>query len=164
MVVAFLVGDNHAHAWALNRDALLGYPLPPPAEIATAVERINAYVAQKDRAGVERIADDLMPALLGPVIDRLPTLTRVIFVMDGPLKQLSIGDLPVADGASSLSQQLAVSIVDDGSLLEEIGRAPSSAPRTVMAWPTSFLAVSAIAVAILILGAVAARRRRSSVP
>ncbi len=94
MVVAFLVGDRHAHAWAFDRDTLVGYPLPPPAEIATAVERINAYVAQQDRAGVQRIADDLMPALLGPVMDRLPTLTRVIFVMDGPLRQLSIGELP----------------------------------------------------------------------
>jgi hypothetical protein len=164
MVVAFLIGDGNAHAWALNRDTLLGYPLPSPAEITTAVERINAYVAQQDRAGVERIADDLMPALLGPVIDRLPTLRRVIFVMDGPLKQLSIGELPVAGAASRLSQQLAVSIVDDGSLLEEIRRPPSSAPPALMAWPTSVLAAIGLAVAILILGFVAARRRRSSVP
>ncbi len=143
---------------------MLGYPLPPPAEIATAVERINAYVAQKDRAGVERIADDIMPALLGPVTDRLSTLTRVIFVMDGPLKQLPIGELPVAEGASSLSQQLAVSIVDDGALFDEVGRTPSQAPRTLVAWPTSVLVASVIAVAILILWAVAARRRRSSIP
>ena len=56
MVITFLVGERHAYAWAFDRHTLIGYPLPPSAEIAAAVERVNAYVAQKDRAGVQRIA------------------------------------------------------------------------------------------------------------
>ena len=68
---------------------------------------------------MQRIADDLMPALLGPVVDRIPTLTRVIFVLHGPLQQLSIEELPVGEGRASLSERLAVSVVDDESLFDE---------------------------------------------
>lgn len=157
IVVAYLVGERHAYAWAFDRDALIGYPLPPSAEIATAVERLNAYAARKDRAGVQRIADDLVPALLGPVLDRIPALTRVIFVMDGPLRQLSIGELRIGEGAASLSQRLAVSTVDDGSLLDEIGRAPSR-PRP--AWPAITPIAAAIIVGILVVAGVATLRRR----
>ena len=121
MVVAVLVGDRHAHAWAFDRSSFIGYPLPPPAEIVTAVERIAAYASQKDRAGVQRIADDLIPAVLGPVMDRLSMLKRVILVMDGPLRQLSAGDLHLAVRASSGSDLPSVVTVDDGALLTRLG-------------------------------------------
>ena len=161
MVVTFLVAESHAYAWAFDRDTLIGYPLPPPAEIAVAVERINAYVAQNDRAGVERIADDLMPALLGPVVDRIPTLTRAIFVMHGPLQQLSIGELSVGEGRSSLSERLAVSVVDDESLFDEIERKPST-PQT-SAPPIANVAAGGIIVLIVLVAGIAALRRRSSI-
>ena len=162
MVMTFLVGESHAYAWAFDRDTLIGYPLQPSAEIATAVERIDAYVAQNDRAGVARIADDLMPALLGPVLDRIPALTRVIFVMDGPLRRLSIGELPIGNGHSSLSQRLSVSTVDDGSLFEEIGRAPST-PQPPSAWPMLMRVAGAIIIGILLVAGVAVLTRRSSI-
>ena len=133
-----------------------GLPFQPELFGTSSVAFDEAY------AGVQRIADDLMPALLGPVLDRLPTLTRTIFVMDGALRDLPIGELPFGDGAS-LSQRLPIAIVDDGALLDEIGRAPSPAPPALAAWPMPVLVTSA-AVAILIVAAVAALRRRSSVP
>ena len=164
MIVAVLVGDRHAHAWAFDRSSFIGYPLPPPAEIVTAVERITAYASHDDRAGVQRIADDLMPALLGPVMDRLSTLQRVIMVMDGPLRQLSARDLPLTVRASSGSHLPSVVTTDDGSLFDEIGRSPSAAPPARWGRPVTVLVASAIAVALLILAGVAAVRRRSSIP
>jgi len=158
MVITFLICDSHAYAWAFDRVALIGYPLPPSAAIATAVERVNAYAAQQDRAGVQRIAADLMPALLGPVLERIPTLTRVIFVMDGALRQLSIGELSVGDGAAPLAQRLAVSIVDDASLFAELGRAPS-APQTSEWTMPALLAVVIVAAILLVAGIALARRR-----
>ncbi len=163
VVVAVLVGDRHAHAWAFDRSSFIGYPLPPPAEIVTAVERIAAYASQRDRAGVQRIADDLMPALLGPVMDRLSTLKRVILVMDGPLRQLSAGDLPLTVRASSGSHLPSIVTVDDGSLFDEIGRPLSAAPPALSGRPVTALVASAIALALLILAGVAAVRRRSSI-
>jgi hypothetical protein len=162
MVIAFLVGESHAYAWAFDRHTLIGYPLPPSAEIATAVERVNAYAAQNDRAGVERIAGDLMPALLGPVLDQIPAMTRVIFVMDGPLRRLSIGELNIGDGKASLSRQLSVSTVDDASLFEEIGRAPSP-PQAQSAWPMTTRVAGAIVIGILLVAGVAVLRRRASI-
>jgi len=164
MVVAVLVGDRHAHAWAFDRSTLVGYPLPPPAEIATAVERMTAYASQQDRAGVQRIGDDLVPALLGPVMDRLSTLTRVILVMDGPLRQLPIGELPLGAGASSGSHPPSVASADDGSLFDEIRRPPSQVPAAPSGRTTTTLVVSAIAVALVIVAGVTAVRRRSSIP
>lgn len=163
MLVTFLVGERHAYAWAFNRDALVGYPLPPPAAIATAVERINAYLARRDLAGVQRIADDLTPALLGPVLDQIPALRRLIFVMDGPLRQLPIGDLRTGDGTSALAERVALSIVDDESLFDEIARPPAPAQPQPPAWPMATLVTGAIVLAIVLVGVVAALRRRSSV-
>lgn len=160
VVIAYLVGESDAYAWAFDRNALIGYPLPPSTAIATAVERINAYLAQRDRAGVQRIAEDLMPALLGPVLDRVPALTRVMMVTDGALRQLAIGELPLGDGQSTLSQQLAVSIVDDRSLFDEIGRSPAT-PQA--ARPGARFFVAAIVAATLLVAGVAAFRRRSSI-
>jgi hypothetical protein len=163
MVVAFLVGDSHGYAWAFDRDTLVGYRLPPSAEIATAVALVNDYVARRDRAGVRRISEDLMPALLGPAHDRIPSLTRVIFVMDGPLRQLPIGELPIGEGATTLSQRLAVATVDDGALLDELRRTPSPPQPPPSAWPMIGLTATAAVVALLLVAGVAALRRRSSV-
>lgn len=160
MVVTFLVTESHAYAWAFDHSTLIGYPLPPPSAIITAVERVDAYAAQNDRAGVQRVAEDLMPALLGPVVDRIPSLTRLIFVMDGPLRRLPIGELQVGDGASTLSEQLAVSTVEDHALFGEIERAPAKSPASRS---SRRLAVGAIITAIALLAGVAALRRRSSV-
>jgi hypothetical protein len=162
IVIAFLVAETHAYAWAVDRDGLIGYPLPPSREIATAVERVNAYAAQQDRAGVQRIAEDLMPALLGPVVDRIPSLVRVIFVLDGPLRHLPVGDLPIDADASTLAQRVAVSTVDDSSLFDEIRRSPSTPPQPSK-WPAATLAAGAIVAGILVVAGLVALRRRSSI-
>lgn len=155
LVVMFLVGESHAYGWAFDRDRLIGYPLPSPTEIASAVERVNAYAAQNDEAGVQRIAEDLVPTLLGPVLDRIPDLTRVIFVMDGPLRQLSIGELPAGEDAATLAERLAVSVVDDESLLDEIAR--TLPPKQATPWPMiGLLAAAAVVAAVSLL-----KRRRS---
>jgi hypothetical protein len=160
LVVTFLVAENHAYAWAFDRDTFLGYPLPPPQEIAVAVERINAYVAKNDRGGVQRIATDLMPALLGPVADRLAALSRVIFVMDGPLRRLSIAALPVDDETSTLGERVAVATVDDRSLIEEIAR-PSRRDNEQISSLDAMLVAGAIV--LIIVAGITALKRRSSI-
>lgn len=110
-VIAFLIGEQHAYAWAFDRDALIGYPLPSPSAIGEAVDRARAYADQKNREGLRRIADDLTPALLGPVTGRLPGVTRLIFVPDDRLRRLPFADLPFAG-----SEHVAISIIDNGPL------------------------------------------------
>jgi hypothetical protein len=162
MVMTTLVAERHAYAWAFDRDSLIGFPLPPPAEIATAVERVDAYIAKSDRAGVQRIAEELMPNLLGPVVGRLPALTRVIFMMDGPLRQLPIAEMPISEGEPILSQRLDVATVFDyGALLDEIAQRPAAPAAGQRPSSSTLLAAGVI---VLVIGAgVAALRRRSSV-
>ena len=156
VVIAFLVGERHAYAWAFDRDTLAGYPLPKPDELATAVERVNRYIAQDDRQGVQRVADDLVPALLGPVLERVPSLSRVIFVMDGPLRQLPVLEVLSGDAVAGI-RRLPVSIAKDESLLDEIQRPPTPRDVAAIAWPQVTLILGAIAIALISLLA----RRRS---
>ena len=159
-IVTFLIGEQHAYAWALDRDTLIGYPLPRPDGIATAVERVKGYVAQNDREGVQRIADDLVPALLGPLFERVPSLTRVTFVMDGPLRTLPILELLSTDTAPGI-ERLAVSIADDESLFDEIQRPPTPRESPRREWPRLALLVGAAAIAIAAISLLARRRSRA---
>lgn len=156
MVIAVLTGETSAWAWAFDHDAFVGYPLPSPAEIATDATRIEAYLASGDREGVARIADDLMPALLGPALGRLPQLKRLIFEVDGPLRGIPLGALPAA-GDAPLEQQLAVAMAADGALLDAIN-AESHAEAASFRQPRPAVMV-AIAITIgLIAVAVFVRR------
>jgi hypothetical protein len=157
MVIAFLVGEQHAYAWAFDRDALIGYPLPQPEEIATSVDLVNRYVGQDLREGVQRIADDLVPALLGPVLDRVPELSRVIFVMDGPLRQLPMHQVLGGDTIPGISR-LPISIVDDEALFEEVQR--PAVPRDVPRWGSVQVTVILTAIAIVLVSLLARRRSR----
>ena len=164
MVIAVLIGETSAWAWAFDRDVLIGYPMPAPTDIATAAARVRAYIDSGDREGVERIAEDLMPALLGPALERLPKLKRLIFMMDGPLRGLPIGAFPAGQGHSPLQQELTVSLAGHGELLNAIRAEPS--PPTARHWPwqSSPIVMAAIALAILLLAGIAVfLRRRASV-
>ena len=155
MVIATLIGEKHAYAWAFDRDAMIGYPLPPPREIATAVERINAYGSQHDSAGMARIAEEFVPSLLGPVADRGRSLTRLIFVMDGPLRQLPINQVFVGD-----LDRVRISLAGDQSLLHEIQRQPSLLERPWSDWRLISAVLTGIAIALISL----LKKHRSRAP
>ena len=159
-VIAFLIGEVYAYAWAFDRDAFVGYQLPAPAELATGVARARAYIDSGDRAGVLRIAEELMPALLGPARERLPKLKRLIFVLDGTLRDLPVGELPPGEGQSPLQQQLAISLTEPGALLEAIRADPSPPPATAPSWQRRSIVIGGILVAILAIAAIAGWWRR----
>jgi hypothetical protein len=151
LVVTFLVGESAAYAWAFDRDAFLGYQLPPPAELAVSVERARAYVDQHDADGQKRIADDLLPGLFGPAIDRLSRLQRVIVVMDGPLQRLPL-QLLNANGP-------AIVAADYSTLEDAIARAVPDRPRAI---PRRAIVMSTIAIAIAAAALASRRARRRS--
>jgi hypothetical protein len=155
LVVAFLVGETAAYAWAFDRDAFLGYQLPPPADLAVSVDRARAYADQHDGDGEKRIADDLLPALFGPALDRLPQLQRVIVVMDGPLQRLPQQILDANDGS-------AVIVVSDyAGLQDAIARPTPQRPRTT---PRLAIVIGALAIAAAALLVSLRARRRSRAP
>lgn len=149
MVIAFLVGETAAYGWAFDRDGFVGYQLPPPAAIATAVARATAYRDQNDREGLQRIADDLLPALLGPAQARLSHRRRVIFVVDGRLKELPLAALSI-----DRSPGIAVATTDYASLMNEIARdVPAANTRRPML-------IGAVTIAVLLIAGIAAFWKR----
>jgi hypothetical protein len=153
MVVTYLFVEQHAYGWAFDRDAMIGYPLPRPREIAAAVEHLRAYLAADDRAGVERVAGELVPALLGPVLDRTSAPTRLVVVPHGP-----IGELPLDRLLDAFGLDLPVSTAADAALLEEIKRPPSPrrTPRSIA------VRAGAVAAAVLWFVMLSRRARRRS--
>jgi hypothetical protein len=150
LVIAFLVGETDAYAWAFDREAFIGYQLPPTATIATMVERARGYAGAKDREGVKRIADDLLPALFGPAFERLPKLRRVVLAVDGPLEQLPLDAL-----APSLPRGLIVSKAAYASLVDTINTPPPQVTATTATRP---VAIAVIAM-VIVVGVVFVSRR-----
>ena len=155
MVITYLFTESHAYGWAFDRDTMVGYPLPRPREMATVIERLNAYRAGRDRAGVGRVADELVPALLGPVLDRKSSPTRLVVVPDGPMR-----DLPLAELFSAFGMDLPVSTTDDAGLLEEIRRTPPRQSRRLM----PVLIAAGIAGIVLLALVSRLTKRRSRAP
>ena len=153
VVVTYLFVDQYAYGWAFDRDALIGYPLPRPGGIAAAIERLRGYLAADDRAGVARAADELVPALLGPVLDRTSAPTRLVVVPHGP-----IGGVPLDTLLAAFGLDLAVSTVEDAALLEEIERAPP--PRRSRR--SIAVAAGAVAAGVLLVVMLSRRARRRS--
>lgn len=117
LLIEYLVGEERAYGWALTRDALVGFELPPPADLDAGVRRMLARIDADDRDQLQIMADDFTPALLGPALSRLEAFDRIIFVADGPLQRVPFAALPLPGGAY-LAQRAAVSTVGSGSLLD----------------------------------------------
>lgn len=152
LVIAYFVGETAAYAWAFDRDAFVGYQLPPPSELAVSVDRARGYVEQHDEDGQKRIADDLLPQLLGPAMDSLDKLDRVIVVMDGPLQRLPPQFLD-AHGARAV-----VVPTDYASIMDTIAR---PVPPRARRGPGLVGYIIAIAAILAAWGASRRARRRS---
>lgn len=123
VLIEYLVGEEHAYGWALSREGLIGFDLPSPADLDAGVRQALAYIDADDREGLRRLGEDLTPSLLGPVIVRLGTIKRIVFVPDGPLQRLPFAALPVFEGHSAyLAQRVAISTAGSGSLLQILKR------------------------------------------
>ena len=126
MVFAYLVEDRYAYAWAIDQKAVVGYPLPPPDQLAPAAEAASGYARRDDHDGLRRVGDELMSSLLGPVTSRLPQLRRVVFVLDGPLAQLPIDRLPPDADATPLNETVATTTVSDYAQVIDALRQPAT--------------------------------------
>jgi hypothetical protein len=155
MVIAFLIADTHSYAWALDHDALVGFPLPPPADLSASVAGVRAYLERNDPEGVARIAEQLLPALLGPVEERLPTVNRLILVMDGPLRQLSMSEL----GRSAFPRGLVIATADYASLTDAIVRARAEPGSAAPGPRRHMLLIGSLVVILFIAGVMLLRRR-----
>ncbi|MEP6782142.1 MAG: hypothetical protein ABI983_00655 [Acidobacteriota bacterium] len=159
MVVAFFVGETDVYAWAFDRAGFAGYQLPPRAEISTSTDRARAYIDQHDREGLQRIAEDLVPVLFGPALERLSQTKRLIVVADGPLQQLSIGALPAGEGQPPLQQRVEVVPAEYGSVVDMLAREQTGPAARDTDRASRLMLIGGIALAILLIAAIVVRRK-----
>jgi CHAT domain-containing protein len=134
LLIEYLIGADHAYAWAVTRDSFVGFELPSPAELDDSVRRALGRIDADDREQLQLMADDLTPVLLGPAMSKLDSIDRIIFVPDGPLQRLPFAALPLP-GGRYLAQRVAISTVGSGSLLEMLK--PDARARGVLALAAS---------------------------
>ena len=103
----------------------MGYPLPPPAQLAPAADAAHGYATRGDEEGLRRVGDELMSSLLGPVTLHMPQVRRIVFVLDGALNQLPIERLPPDADAPPLNETIATATVSDYAQLIDALRQPA---------------------------------------
>ena len=134
LLIEYLVGAEHAYAWAVTGDSFVGFELPAPAALDESVRRMLTRIESDDRDELQIMAEDFTPSLLGPAVSKLGSIDRIIFVPDGPLQRLPFAALPLP-GGQYLAQRVAISTVGSGSLLDMLKR--GSPTRSVLALASS---------------------------
>jgi CHAT domain-containing protein/tetratricopeptide (TPR) repeat protein len=142
VLVELSLGDSRSHAWAVTRDGIEAFTLPPRAqltELARAAWDSLAIPSGQDPVGHARPAipplGRLARALLGPLAGRLQH-RRVVVVADGPLQHVAFAALPEPAGPHAGQPLLAnheVVVVPSASILKalRLARRRPASTRTV---------------------------------
>lgn len=100
ILLEYALGEKQSYLWAVTKDSIKSYELPPRAEIESTVKRVYALVSDsksviddKAQAEYEREAARLSQMLLAPVAAQLQN-KRILVVADGALQYLPFGALP----------------------------------------------------------------------
>ncbi len=100
ILLEYALGGKQSYLWAVTKDSIKSYELPPRAEIEALVKRVYALVSDgtlviddKAQAEYEREAARLSQTLLAPVAVQLQG-KRILVVADGALQYLPFGALP----------------------------------------------------------------------
>jgi len=96
LLLEYALGEERSFLWAVDRDSVTGYELPPRERIEAAArevhDRLGVLAPGDDR--VEQAAASLGRMVLAPVAGRLGE-RRLIVVADGELQYIPFGMLPI---------------------------------------------------------------------
>jgi len=119
ILLEYALGEKQSYLWAVSKDSIKSYELPPRSEIEATVKRVYALVSDgklviddKAHAEYEREAARLSQTLLAPVAAQLQN-KRILIVADGALQYLPFGALPnpksqIPNPKSQIGQPLIV--------------------------------------------------------
>ncbi|HVR99777.1 MAG TPA: CHAT domain-containing protein, partial [Thermoanaerobaculia bacterium] len=103
LLLEYWLGEERSFLWAVDRESVTGFELPPRSRIETAARevysRLGVLAPGDDR--LEPAAASLSRMLLGPVAERLGK-RRLVIVADGELCYLPFGMLPVAEPGGAI--------------------------------------------------------------
>jgi CHAT domain-containing protein len=103
LLLEYALGEERSFLWAVDRDSVSGYELPPRERIEAAAREVHGrlgVLAPGDDRLVQAAAD-LGRMVLGPVAGQLGE-RRLIVVADGELQYIPFGMLPVPGAADPL--------------------------------------------------------------
>ena len=114
ILLEYALGEKQSYLWAVTKDSMKSFELPPQAEIEKAVRRVYALVSDgkrviddKAQTEYEREAARLSQMLLAPVAAQLQN-KRILIVADGALQYLPFGALPSPKWKNGNQQPLIV--------------------------------------------------------
>ncbi|HEX8502333.1 MAG TPA: CHAT domain-containing tetratricopeptide repeat protein [Pyrinomonadaceae bacterium] len=159
LLLEYSLGAERSYVWAVTRDAVQSYELPPRAQIEGAAGRVYRLLAAKpdeggegERAAAEldEVARELSRMVLAPAAEALRGRRRVVVVADGALDYVPFQLLssPAAEGDGPLVSAYEVVYAPSASVLGQLReeaerrRAPS---KTLAAFgdpvfPSNYLA------------------------
>ncbi|GGA35808.1 CHAT domain-containing tetratricopeptide repeat protein [Okeania sp. KiyG1] len=113
LLLQYALGEESSYLWAVTKDSIHSYQLPPEAEIKNAaielMLRITSPRERNDMTKVDSAADALTEILIEPVADKL-NKKRLLIVADRFLQEIPFSALsiPNTDGESDGYQPLIV--------------------------------------------------------
>jgi CHAT domain-containing protein len=146
VLLEYTLGRSRSFLWALTRNDLQVFELPPRREIETLTRSFLQTIRTPPRAPMNLFESHLVPArelfemLLGPVRDLLEGEPHLIIVPDGILHHLPFEALAEANGAERpryLVEMATVSYVPSASVLGYLRQRPHKFER-----PLEFLGVA----------------------
>ena len=113
LLLQYSLGKKSSYLWAVTKDSINSYQLPPQAKIKTVATelmmRITVPMVNDDIKTIDSAADELTEILLKPVADKL-NKKRLLIVADRFLQEVPFSTLsiPNTDGESDGYQPLIV--------------------------------------------------------
>jgi hypothetical protein len=144
ILLEYALGEKKSYLWAVAKDTVTSYELPPRAEIEAAARRAYAFLSDSQLVvdGNKKItygqeAGRLGKLLLAPVAGRLQN-KRILIVADGALQFLPFGALPVYySGASNslplnaTNELITLPSISTLAVLRRKNSGRASAPKSV---------------------------------
>ncbi|NET45037.1 tetratricopeptide repeat protein [Okeania sp. SIO2B3] len=113
LLLQYSLGEESSYLWAVTKDSIHSYQLPPQAEIKNAaIELMATITSPRERNGIAKIdsaADELTDILIEPVANKL-NKKRLLIVADRFLQEIpfSVLSIPNTDKDSDSYQPLIV--------------------------------------------------------
>ena len=136
-LIEYATSERTGFGWVVLRSGTTMFRIPARPALESAVRLLEAVAGADDRDAVRDAGRRLGDLLLGPVLERLRGVRRLVFVPDGPLHRLPFAAIRLQNGRW-LIEDFAVAIAPSATVLGELrGRALPPEAKPLIAFAAS---------------------------